>query len=174
VVVSDRGDVLREVMLETRTTQSELSRLSGVRQPSISQFLSGKVDLSDDQLDRLLSCMGYRLEVVRRPVLADLTRSERRSWGLHRRLSTHLTQSNLEMWRVPIERNLERLRNKVKGQPHLRNLDRWQSLIDHRDVPGLHRVLTGLDRESIEMREVSPMGGLLSNEERSDVLRMTG
>jgi transcriptional regulator with XRE-family HTH domain len=174
VVVSDRSDVLREVMLETSTTQSELSRLSGVRQPSISQFLSGKVDLSDDQLNRLLSCMGYRLEVVRRPVLADLTRSERRSWGLHRRLSTHLTRSSLEMWRAVMERNLERLRSSVKGQPHLRNLDRWQSLIDRRDVPGLHRILTGLDRESIEMREVSPMGGLLSNEERSDVLRMTG
>jgi transcriptional regulator with XRE-family HTH domain len=172
--VSDRGDVLREVMLQTGTTQSELSRLSGVRQPSISQFLSGKVDLSDDQLDRLLSCMGYRLEVVRRPVVPDLTRSERRSWELHRRLSTHLTRSSLESWRATIERNLERLRSSVKGQPHLRNLDRWESLVNRDDVPGLHRVLTGLDRESIEMREVSPMRGLLSHEERSDVLRMTG
>jgi hypothetical protein len=27
-------------------------------------------------------------------------------------------------------------------------------------VLGLHRALTGLDRDSIEMREVSPMGGL--------------
>ena len=173
-LVSDRSDVLREVMLETRTTQSELSRLSGIRQPSISQFLSGKVDLSDDQLDRLLSCMGYRLEVIRRPVLAVLTRSERRSWALHRRLSTQLTRPNLESWRATIERNLERLRTSVKGQPHLHNLDRWQSLIDRNDVPGLHRILTGLDRESIEMREVSPMGGLLSPEDRSDVLKMTG
>ena len=161
-------------MLQTGTTQSELSRLSGVRQPSISQFLSGKVDLSDEQLDRLLSCMGYRLEVVRRPVVANLTRSERRSWGLHRRLSSHLTRSGLEVWRPTIERNLERLRRSVKGQPHLRNLDRWQSLIDRHDLLGLHRVLTGLDRESIEMREVSPMGGLLSDEERSDLLRRTG
>jgi transcriptional regulator with XRE-family HTH domain len=161
-------------MLQTGTTQSELSRLSGVRQPSISQFLSGKVDFSDEQLDRLLSCMGYRLEVVRRPVVANLTRSERRSWGLHRRLSSHLTRSTLEAWRPAIERNLERLHRSVKGQPHLRNLARWQSLIDRSDVPGLHRVLTGLDRESIEMREVSPMGGLLSDEERSDVLRLTG
>jgi hypothetical protein len=32
---------------------------------SISQFLSGTVELSDDRLDRLLSCMGYRLEVTR-------------------------------------------------------------------------------------------------------------
>ena len=64
--MTSRSDVLREVMLETGTTQSELSRLSGVRQPSISGFLSGRVDISDDQLDRLLSCMGFRLEVVRR------------------------------------------------------------------------------------------------------------
>jgi hypothetical protein len=161
-------------MVQTGTTQSELSRLSGVRQPSISQFLSGKVDLSDDQLDRLLSCMGYRLEVVRRPVVPDLTRAERRSWELHRRLSIRLSGSSVEAWRATIEGNLERLGKSVKGQPHLRNLDRWQSLIDRGDVPGLHRVLTGLDRESIEMREVSPMGGLLSDDERSDVLRRTG
>jgi predicted transcriptional regulator len=53
--MTSRSDVLREMMLETGTTQSDLSRLSGVRQPSISGFLSGRVDLSDHQLDRLLS-----------------------------------------------------------------------------------------------------------------------
>jgi transcriptional regulator with XRE-family HTH domain len=158
-------------MRETHTTQSELSRLSGVRQPSISQFLSGKVDLSDDQLDRLLSCMGYRLEVVRRPVLPDLTRSELRSWRLHRQLSSHLTKSSLEHWHPTIERNIQRLRGSVRGQPHSRNLDRWSSLIEHGDVLGLHRVLTGLDPDSIEMREVSPMGGLLPQSERQAILR---
>jgi hypothetical protein len=54
----------------------------------------------------------------------------------------------------------------VTGQPHSRNLDKWESLVSHGDVPGLHRVLTGLDRDSIEMREVSPMGGLLPHDER--------
>jgi transcriptional regulator with XRE-family HTH domain len=172
--MSDKSDVLREVMLETSITQSELSRVSGVRQPSISQFLSGKVDLSDEQLDRLLSCMGYRLEVVRRAVVPQLTRSERRSWRLHRQLSMHLTRSSLTEWRATIEGNLDRLRDNVNGQPHVRNLERWQLLVDRGDVPGLHRVLTGLDRDSIEMREVSPMGGLLSPDERSAVLRMAG
>jgi len=166
--------VLREVMLNTGTTQSELSRLSGVWQPSISQFLSGKVPMSDEQLDRLLSCMGYRLEVVRRPVLPELTRSEWRSWRLHRQLSTHLTRSSLEQWRPTTERNLERLRRTVRGQPHVRNLDRWESLLDLSDVRGLHQILTGLDRESIEMREVSPLGGLLPNAERLKVLQMAG
>jgi transcriptional regulator with XRE-family HTH domain len=172
--MSSRGDLLREVMLETSTTQAELSRVSGVRQPSISQFLSGKVELSDEQLNRLLSCIGYRLEVVRRAVLPELTRSERRSWRLHRQLSTHLTRTSLEKWRPTIERNLERLRGSVSGQPHRRNLDRWRSLVERSEVPGLHRVLTGLDRDSIEMREVSPMGGLLSQDERTDVLQMAG
>jgi hypothetical protein len=158
-------------MRETRTTQSALSRLSGVRQPSISQFLSGTVDLSDDQLDRLLSCMGYRLEVTRRPVVPELTRSERRSWRLHCQLSIRLTPASLQEWRPVIERNIKRLRGNVTGQPHSRNLDRWESLARHGDVLGLHRVLTGLDRDSIEMREVSPMGGLLPQDERQAALR---
>lgn len=145
-------------MRRTRTTQSELSRVSGVRQPSITQFLSGKVEFGDEQLDRLLSCMGYRLEVVRRPVEPGLTRSERRSWRLHRQLSTHLSGSSLEEWRPRIEANLRRLRSRVSGHPHLRHLDRWESLVELGDVPGLQRILTGLDRDSIEMREVSPLG----------------
>ena len=41
-------------------------------------------------------------------------------------------------------------------------------------MPGLHRVLTGLDQDSIEMREVSPMGGLLTQRERSEVLAVAG
>ncbi|MEV6322731.1 helix-turn-helix domain-containing protein [Nocardia sp. NPDC051787] len=172
--MSSQSDVLREVMRGTSTTQSELSRVSGVHQSSISQVLSGKLNLSDEQLERLLSCMGYRLEVVRRPVVPELTRSERRSWQLHRRLATHLTQSSLHSWLPHIERNLQRLRDGVSGQPHLRNIDRWESLITRGDVPGLHRVLTGLDRDSIEMREVSPMGGLLPQDERADVLRLAG
>jgi transcriptional regulator with XRE-family HTH domain len=168
--VSRNGELLLEVMRERGVTQSELSRLSGVRQPSISQTLSGKIDVSDEQLDRLLSCMGYRLEVVRRPVEPELTRSERRSWKLHRELSRRLDESTLREWRPTIRKNLTRLGSTIQGQPHETNLQRWRSLISSGDVGGLHRVLTGLDRNSIEMREVSPMGGLLSDSERSNVL----
>ncbi|WP_246613958.1 helix-turn-helix domain-containing protein [Paractinoplanes bogorensis] len=157
-------------MTEVGITQSELSRISGVRQPSISQFLSGRGHLSDDMLDRLLSCMGYRLEVVRRPVRPELGRSSKRSWELHRRLSSHLTSQTLNEWRPAMLSNLSRLRSSTQGQPHLRNLDRWESLIGGGDVSGLHRVMTGLDVDSIEMREVSPMRGLLSQGERAEVL----
>jgi hypothetical protein len=67
-------------------------------------------------------------------------------------------------------RNLQGLRKRTRGQPHLRNLDRWQRLIEDGDSSSLHRVMTGLDTDSVQMREVSPMGGLLPQEERSIVL----
>lgn len=165
------AEPLRMVMRRAGITQSELARLSGVHQPSISQYLSGKIDMTDEQLDRLLSCMGYRLQVVRRPIKPELTRSERRSWQLHRHLSRNLTRSTLDEWRPQIRRNFRRLRGSVQGQPHLRNIKRWHSLVESGDISGLHRLLTGLDRDSIEMREVSPFGGLLSEEVRSELLR---
>ncbi len=169
--MSSRSDLLRQVMLETGTTQTMLSRISGVHQPSISQFLSSRIDLSDDQLDRLLSCMGFRLEVIRRPVEPDLTRSERRSWMLHRRLSSHLTKETFERWGPQLIENLTRVRRGVQGQVHLGNVEGWSDLVMSGDVVGLRRVMTGLDRRSIEMREVSPFSGLLSDEERLKVLR---
>lgn len=168
--MSERFEILKDVMLETGTSQSALSRLTGVHQPSISQFLSGKVDLSDEKLDRLLSTMGYRLEVTRRSVRPDLNRSELRSWKLHRQISSKLNPSSLDQWKLTIMGNLSRLGNQVTGEPHVRNLKRWKRLVDEGDLPHLRQMLTGLDRDSIEMREVSPMRGILSQDERREAL----
>jgi hypothetical protein len=90
---------------------------------------------------------------------------------LHRQLSTHLTRSTLAQWRPTIAANLKRLRSVVRGQPHIRNVDRWEALFNRGDIAALHRVLTGLDRDHIEMREVSPMAGLLAQDERAAILQ---
>jgi hypothetical protein len=103
--------------------------------------------------------------------MVELTRAERRSWMLHRRLAHHLTRSTIEQWSPTIEENLRRLRDGVTGQPHIDNIERWAELVATRNINGLHRVLTGLGREHIDMREVSPMAGLLSDRERTDVLK---
>ncbi|WP_110797457.1 XRE family transcriptional regulator [Mycolicibacterium llatzerense] len=166
-----RAALLAKTMADTRTSQTALALLSGIKQPSISQFLSGKIDFSDEQLDRALSCMGYRLEITRSAVAVHLTRSEERSWRLHRELSARLTPAQLKLWHPLIERNLTRLREGVAGEPHTSNVAEWQSFVDGNDITGLRRALTGLDRKSIEMREVSPMSGLLSDEERVRILR---
>jgi transcriptional regulator with XRE-family HTH domain len=168
--MAEKAEILRAVMHQTHTSQSELARVSGVRQPSISQFLSGRTPLSDDQLDRLLSCMGFRLKVTRHPVEPNLTRSERRSWQLHLQIARRLTRANLQAWQPVIVENLQSLQSGVTGEPHTTNVARWRELVTRADLPGLHRVLTGLDRDSVEMREVSPMSGLLTDDERAQAL----
>jgi hypothetical protein len=104
--------------------------------------------------------------------MATVRPAATRSWRLHRQPAIHLTPDNLIEWRPIILRNLRRLRESTRGQPHLRNLDRWQLLVVEGDLPGLRRVMTGLDTDSVQMREVSPMGGLLPQEERAEVLRL--
>lgn len=166
----DGRQVLRTVLTETGVSQSDLARVSGVKQPSISQFLSGRIGMSDEQLDRLLSCLGYRLEVIRRPVRVELDRSHHRSWSLHRQLATHLDAETLQTWIPTIDRNLARLKVAVRGEPHVTNLRRWDAMIDNGDLAAIRRTMTGLDTDSIQMREVSPLGGLLPQGERSRVL----
>lgn len=112
--------------------------------------------------------MGYRVEVVRRPVKPELTRSERRSWRLHRTLSRRLDERTLRQWRPTIRKNLTRLRGAVQASRTSAMCGGWGTLVSSGDLGGLHRALTGLDRDSIEMREVSPMGGLLSERERTE------
>jgi transcriptional regulator with XRE-family HTH domain len=171
-VVSTRGQILREVMSYTGITQSQLSSISGVKQPSISQYVCGRIEMSDTMLSRLLACMGYQIEIVRRPVAVEMNRSVQRSWQLHRQLSTHISRQSLDMWRPTILRNLDRLRRGVQGQPHVRNIERWQRLVENSDVAAIRRVMTGLDDDSVQMREVSPLGGLLPQEERTKVFEM--
>lgn len=166
----DRPTILRDVMSSVGMTQTQLSVLSGVKQPSLSQMLHCRIVMSDEMLDRLLSCMGYRLEVVRWPVSVKLDRSSERRWRMHQPLVSKLTSDSLREWGPVLRRNLEQLRESTRGEPHVRNLDRWGELVSSGDVRGIRRVMTSLDTDSIEMREVSPFSGLLPEDERERVL----
>ena len=48
--------------------------------------------------------------------------------------------------------------------------DRWQRIINSRNLRTLHRVLVDTSTDGIEMREVSPMTGFLTEDERLGVL----
>jgi hypothetical protein len=73
---------------------------------------------------------------------------------LHRQLSSHLTRTTFDMWRPTLERNLERLRNGVTGQPHTRHLELWRSLVEQGDVLGLLS-----NRERLEVLDELAMVG---------------
>lgn len=121
-------------------------------------------------LERLLACLGFTLRVVREPVRPKLTRSETRSWKLHREIASRLDGDVLERWAPRIESNLARIAMGVRGEPHASNVAEWRAVVENRDVLAMRLALTGLDRHSIEMREVSPCSGLLSDREREIAL----
>jgi transcriptional regulator with XRE-family HTH domain len=168
--MSERSIILREVMERTGTSQSALARMSGVKRPSINQFLADRAPFSDDMLARLLNCMGHTLEITRHAAPADLGRSDRLRWALHRRLAENLDDGVIAVWSPTVHRNLNRLASTVRGEPHVSNLGRWERAFRDRDLREIRHAMTDLDDDAIALREVSPLSGLLGDADRARVL----
>ena len=156
-------------MDSTGTSQVELSRLTGLPPSKISRYVSGKLEPSEPTLNLLLSSLGLMVNVELSPV--PMERTKRRSWLLHRQISHKLGNTGIEDsgWER-MQRNLDRVRSNIQGPIHERNLDRWQQLIDGRSLRDLKRVLVDTSTDGIEMREVSPMTGFLTEDERLGIL----
>lgn len=149
--------------------QVELARLTGLPPSKISRYVSGKLEPSESTLDLLLSSLGLQVDFDVAPV--PMERTKRRSWLLHRQVSRKLGTTGIDDsgWER-MQRNLDRVRANIQGPIHERNLDRWQQIIDRRGLRDLQRVLIDTSTDGIEMREVSPMTGFLTEDERLDVL----
>ena len=156
-------------MDSTGTSQVELSRLTGLPPSKISRYVSGKLEPSEPTLHLLLSSLGLRVDFDVSPV--PMERTKLRSWLLHRQISRKLGSTGLDDsgWQR-MQRNLDRVRSNTQGPIHERNLDRWQHLIDSRSLRELQRVLVDTSADGVQMREVSPMTGFLTEEERLGVL----
>ena len=92
--------------------------------------------------------------------------SVRRTLALQRVLAERLDAAALFSWTPRILANLDRLETGVQGRPHVQNLARWRRLVEAGDVEGIRTVLVLMEVDGIEMREVSPMAGLLTEAER--------
>lgn len=96
--------------------------------------------------------------------------SERRTLVLHRVLAERLDAAALGSWTPQILANLDRLETRVQGRPHVQNLARWRRLVEAGDVEGIRAVLVSPEEDAIQMREVSPMGGIITEAERLTAL----
>lgn len=165
----NRSDVLRRGMDATGTSQVELSRLSGLPPSKISRYVSGKLEPSEPTLDLLLSSLGLQVGFDVSPV--PMERTKRRSWLLHRQISRKLSVTGIDDadW-ARMQRNLERVRSNTQGPVHERNLDRWQCIIGSGSLRDLQRALVDTSVDGIGMREVSPMTGFLTEDERLGIL----
>lgn len=101
-----------------------------------------------------------------------MDRSHRLSLLLHRALAEEIDESDRDQWAPRAQANLVRLRSSVHGQIHYSSLDHWERLISAGDLASIRTALCGVDAESIRMREVSPFSGLLSQEQRTEIIRL--
>jgi transcriptional regulator with XRE-family HTH domain len=164
----NRSEVLRRGLSLTGVSQSELSRLTGVPQSKVSRYVTGRLEPSEPTLDQLMSGLGLQVSFDVAPVRME--RTKLRGWMLHREVSRKLSTSLGEPEWERMRRNLDQVRAHTQGQPHERNLDRWQRIIESRDLRELRHVLLDTSTDGIEMREVSPMSGFLTDDERLKVL----
>jgi len=163
----NRSELLRRSLDMTGMNQSELSRLTGVPQSKISRYVTNRLEPSERIFDLLISSLGIQVSIEVSPV--SMERTKLRSWMLHREISRKLTEIGPSDWEQ-MSHTLERVRSGVQGQPHTRNADRWQQIIDNHDIHELRRILVDTSTDGIEMREVSPMAGFLTNDERLKIL----
>ncbi|MDR1264123.1 MAG: helix-turn-helix domain-containing protein [Propionibacteriaceae bacterium] len=164
----NRSEILRRGLSVAGIGQSELSRLTGVPQSKVSRYATGRLEPSEPTLDRLMAGLGLQVSFDLAPILME--RTKLRDWLLHRAISRKLSAGLGETDWERMRRNLDQVRAHTQGQPHERNLDRWQRIIDSRDLRALRHVLLDPSTDGIEMREVSPMSGFLTDDERLKVL----
>jgi transcriptional regulator with XRE-family HTH domain len=103
---------------------------------------------------------------------AGLTRREERtSWHLHRAVAAKLyTTKERERVLRTARANLALLRRNVRGPQAHAWLDRWQEALDG-PVVDLMTLMLATTPEGVDMRQVSPFAGALSQDERLAAIR---
>lgn len=101
--------------------------------------------------------------------LGPQRREERVQLELHRALLSKLI-SDFEGMRRLAHRNIAKSRRVVRGYQAQGWLDEWAALVDG-PPQRLVEVFLGEDEHSIDLRQVSPFTGALSEEERLEAIR---
>lgn len=152
----------------------ELARACDVAGPTVVDWERSEAagTIRIETLQRALAAMGERLVVASRPDGVDFKPLERREHRLglelHRSIAVKLVadpEAVLESGRG----RLGPIRAGLRGGA-LTWLDRWGGLIADSDIGGLIVVMLGTSQHDIDMRSVSPFTGLLTSDERSEVL----
>jgi len=146
-------------------TQAQLADAGATSQPAIAAYETGRKSPTLRTLRRLAASAGLSAEISYHP---RLTREDRRSLVIHRAIARRLQHDPgpvLERARRTLARMSE------VASPSSQPLREWSVLLD-RPIEALVPVLTDLSGWARELRHVTPFAGVLSAEERKEVLRV--
>jgi transcriptional regulator with XRE-family HTH domain len=151
--------VVKQIRKQAGLTQAELAAAAGTSQPTIAAYESGAKVPSLRTLRRLALAAGFELEIGVTPLL---NREERRSLLLHRHIAERLKKDPGTVI-AKARSNLDKMR---RLHPSAGILDHWERILkgSHEEII---RVLTSMDEEARELRQVTPFAGVLSVEDRA-------
>lgn len=157
--------LLRRARERAGYTQSLLARLSGVAQPKVSAYESGRESPTTKTLAKLLDACDSELRLAgRRTPPAQMSRGARRSLENHRRIAAALlsdeTNRRAFVSQARVVLAAARSANPFGDLWH----DGWSDLLDG-PLDELVGALVGEDTYSIELRANSPFVGLVVDDQ---------
>ncbi|MEI8148868.1 MAG: helix-turn-helix transcriptional regulator [Actinomycetes bacterium] len=160
--------ILQRLRRASGFTQRELARRAQMSNSSLVAYAKGRQDPGLATLVRLADAAGCDLVVEVRPRMTD---SEIRTLELHRAVSLKI-EANLTDTISIARRNLALMRESDQFGRSSFYFDTWQTLLDG-SLSDLVRVMVSTDATAKELRQASPFSGILSDEERFEVLMAT-
>jgi transcriptional regulator with XRE-family HTH domain len=168
--VNDVGQFLANERKAARLTLEELAARAATSAPALSNYERGRTEPRLSTVDRILRTIGRRVSLTSEPVEGStpLTLKDRQSLALHLRVTEKLLADQDEV-RGRARRSLGRLYELHGSGRSDYYLDTWRDLLDGPLIP-LVDALTGTSQRARDLRQASPFAGILTIDERDQIL----
>lgn len=162
------GDQLRRSRLAVGLSQLQLAAAAGTSQPTVAAYEAGRVVPNADTLERLLKACDHVIEIVPTSHPVRWTRVEERSLAIHRLVAARLLDDPVATLRKA-RKNLDTMRRVDSGHSD-RWFDEWDDVLQ-RPVDVIVTTMLARTQNGIDLRQVTPFAGVLSDAERRRALR---
>ncbi len=144
-------------------TQKKLALMAGTSQPTIATYEAGKKSPTLETLERLAKSLGLEVSVS---FISPLTREDLRSLAYHQAIIEKLKHEP----KAVLAKARQNLAIQSKKHPDVKKLfDHWKQWLDFPMDDLIHCCLDS-SVFARDMRQVTPFAGILSAEERLEIL----
>jgi len=167
--------LIRHARLERGVGVRELARLAQVTPGAVTQWEQSEIAglIRESTLSRALAAMNTTPAQMRKRAEPNFQnrlerREDRISLELHREVAKKVV-ANPDLALARITDEARRIRPNLRGSA-LQQLDEWVRLCNEFRPDLLISLMLGTDPNSINMRQISPFGGILTEMERRDAI----
>jgi transcriptional regulator with XRE-family HTH domain len=163
--VATTAELVRTMKVNSGHTLRELARRAKTSAPALVDYEAGRHEPKLSTLHRIADAAGCDLIVEVRP---RLTHPERRTLELHKLIAEKLRADPQNVIQRAKAR-IEVMRSRDEEGRSAAYINAWDRLLSG-SIDELEAAMTSTDQASRDLRQSSPFGGTLSDDERLEVL----